>query len=53
MLKVANHAFEGTAVTSVTIPDGITTIDKGAFADCTDLTAISFGAGVNSDYDGC
>lgn len=52
VLKVANHAFEGTAVTSVTIPDGITTIDKGAFADCTDLTAISFGAGVNSDYDG-
>ena len=52
VLKVANHAFEGTAVTSVTIPDGITTIDKGAFADCADLTAISFGAGVNSDYDG-
>lgn len=52
VLKVANHAFEGTAVTSVIIPDGITTIDKGAFADCTDLTAISFGAGVNSDYDG-
>ena len=51
VLKVANHAFEGTAVTSVTIPDGIITIDKGAFADCTDLTAISFGAGVNSDYD--
>lgn len=52
VLKVANHAFEGTAVTSVIIPDGITTIDKGAFADCADLTAISFGAGVNSDYDG-
>ena len=52
VLKVANHAFEGTAVTSVIIPDGITTIDEGAFADCADLTAISFGAGVNSDYDG-
>ena len=52
VLKVANYAFEGTAVTSVTIPNGITTIDKGAFADCADLTAISFGAGVNSDYDG-
>lgn len=52
VLKVANHAFEGTAVTSVIIPDGITTIDKGAFADCADLTAISFGAGVNSYYGG-
>ncbi|MBR5655387.1 MAG: leucine-rich repeat protein [Prevotella sp.] len=52
VLKVANHAFEGTAVTSVIIPDGITTIDEGAFADCADLTAISFGACVNSDYDG-
>jgi len=52
VLKVASHAFEGKKLTSIIIPDGFTTIDGGAFANCSALKAVSFGAGVSSDYQG-
>lgn len=34
--------FSGTAITSITIPEGVTHIDEGAFIGCTKLTQISF-----------
>ncbi len=40
VVKIGNSAFWKCEVTSVTIPDGITEIDKGAFLDCVRLTSI-------------
>ena len=34
-------AFSGTALTSVTIPEGVTSIDDAAFYDCTGLTSLT------------
>lgn len=45
---IADHAFEGTTITSATIPDCITTIEENAFASCTKLKTIDIGAGATS-----
>ena len=37
---IPDYAFCGCAITSVFIPDGVTTIGYGAFKDCTNLTNI-------------
>ena len=34
--------FMGTAITSITIPDGVTHVDLGAFSGCTSLTKVTF-----------
>ena len=38
---IGNTAFQNSAVTSVTIPDSVTAIYSGAFANCSQLTNIS------------
>lgn len=38
--SIGNRAFEGCSLTSVTIPDGVTSIYNGAFCGCRSLTSI-------------
>ena len=45
---IGNGAFERSAVTSVTIPDSVTAIHDGAFANCSQLTNISIPNSVTS-----
>lgn len=45
---IGNGAFERSAVTSVTIPDSVTAIHDGAFANCFQLTNISIPNSVTS-----
>ena len=46
---MAIYAFNGnTAITSITIPDGINTIGAGAFDGCSQLTTIIIGKGVTA-----
>ena len=39
---IANGAFYGSTITSIVIPEGVTTIMGEAFRDCTNLETISF-----------
>ena len=57
---IGGWAFLSSDVTSITIPDSITSIESGAFADCTRLTNIaipssvtSIVGGVDGPFDGC
>lgn len=46
---IGDDAFKGnTAITSITIPDGINTIGAGAFDGCSQLTTIIIGKGVTT-----
>lgn len=46
---IGDYAFNGnTAITSITIPDGINTIGAGAFDGCSLLTTIIIGKGVTT-----
>ena len=45
---IADHAFDGSNITSAIIPDCITTIEENAFASCTELNTINIGAGATS-----
>ncbi len=46
---IGDYAFNGnTAITSITIPDGINTIGAGAFDGCSQLMTISIGKGVTA-----
>ena len=56
--KIANYAFHGcNSLTSVTIPEGVTSIGVHAFHDCSSLTSITIPEGVteigNYAFDGC
>ncbi len=55
--SIADNAFEGSSVTSVTIPDSVTSIGDSAFAYCNGLISIEIGDGVTiirgSAFDCC
>lgn len=41
---IAHHAFAGSGVTSIVIPDSVTAIGRGAFADCAALESVTLPA---------
>ena len=49
MTSIGSQAFEGcSALTSVTIPEGVTSIEWSAFAGCSSLTSVTIPEGVTS-----
>ena len=48
VIEIGSHAFLGLVVSSVYIPNGVTTIGHGAFANCTSLTSITIPNSVTS-----
>ena len=50
--KIANGAFKNSAITSIVIPDSVTSIGDNAFYECTSLTSIEIPDSVTSigDY---
>lgn len=46
LTEVGDYAFDTTALTSVTLPDSVTSIGKGAFSADTALTSVHLGSGL-------
>ena len=46
LAEVGDFAFDTTALTSVTLPDSVTSIGKGAFSNDTALTSLHLGSGI-------
>ncbi len=46
LTNVGDYAFDTTALTSVTLPDSVTSIGKGAFSADTALTSVHLGSGL-------
>ena len=44
--RIAAKAFDNSDIYAVVIPDSVTVIDEGAFADCLKLRTVDFGNGV-------
>ena len=58
MKEIDNAAFSGcTSLTSISIPNSVTSIDSNAFRDCSGLTSLTIGNNVtnigNSAFFGC
>ena len=45
---IGKYAFYGTSLTSITIPDSVTSIGYSAFRSCTSLESLTIGKGVKS-----
>jgi hypothetical protein len=45
---IGDYAFQSTGINSITIPDGVTSINKFVFSDCPSLTSVTIGDGVTS-----
>lgn len=45
---IGGYVFQGYSFTSVTIPNGVTSIGSNAFANCSSLTNVTIGDGVTS-----
>lgn len=50
---IGSQAFYGTAINTLIIPDTVTTIGKGAFADCKQLTEVYIGDKVTDIPNSC
>lgn len=46
MTGIGTNAFDGSSITSVTIPDSVTSIGDSAFYDCSSLTNVTIGKSV-------
>ena len=46
LTDVGDYAFDTTALTSVTLPDSVVSIGKGAFSNDTALTSVHLGSGI-------
>jgi hypothetical protein len=46
--KIGNNAFQGSGITSVTIPNSVTEIGASAFQNCNSLLEVNVGSGVTS-----
>lgn len=44
--QIGSHAFEGSALTSVTLPDSLVSLGTYAFYKCQSLTNVTFGGGL-------
>jgi hypothetical protein len=55
--SISNNVFNSDTLTSITIPDSVTSIGEGAFSYCTSLTSITIPSSVTSigiyAFDGC
>ena len=48
LTTLGNSAFQGTALTTVTIPDTVTSIEANLFWNCTSLTEVKFNSNITS-----
>jgi hypothetical protein len=48
VVGIGSHAFQGTRLTSVVIPDSVTSIESDAVSLCSTLTSVTFGKGLTS-----
>ena len=49
VISIGSYVFSGcTSITSITIPNSITTIGQSAFHGCTSLTSVTIGSGVTT-----
>lgn len=46
--EILNSAFRNSGLTSVTIPDSVTSLHNNAFAGCTQLASLTIGSGIDS-----
>lgn len=53
VISIGENAFTGSKMTSVVIPDGVTSIGHSAFKDCSELTAATTGNGITIIPDYC
>ena len=46
--SIGRSAFQGVNLKCITIPDSVTSIERGAFEDCRNITGVTIGNGVKS-----